>query len=753
MKILELRILPPIAIGRLGSSELPMDAYELDISREKPLDFREVIPKKSFQVNSETGEINEFLPEKIEFKEVSSIEAKNGKIRPVAPFLEVFAVTDKNPKYLVPLTLDLLKEAGLSVENIKWDVEVGNIKLFRRTEDVDDKIFASVKDINTHERHALLGECKNFLPDKTLPLGFVQFVAPTEEHPGIRLRWTPGPGKVYGSSTERIEKAGASPTSDPVIKKDSVIYDKKKDWFGYAEGKTGNPKLYTNPAQIFAGYQDGGNQVSWGYLDDECDGYATVYLTDNDKMVLKAKSHISAGPPAFAPDTLPIRVVSDELEQIILGPDTDEEVPIEEAEEIVRRAFETIRLMNTAVMNGNAVNGRENVASTMVRQDTNDFGRLYEPIMATSIVDNLALRSLHERIFNGLTTGAAPWFSAVLRRPDKIGDLSDAERRKMPALMRGADGRALTLTHRQINKVIKSAVSAMFQPTPSEKVDLTESAYGIPVDDLIRQIGYRGDGNPFCVLPRSAVSNCFPGLEFDFRNLWRRAFDGIVLIENNNYVIEVSEKHKKLLNTRLVAIEGKPTMVATEGPVFPDGDNTPLTTAENPNGVSFMEWSNNMAAVLQKQGKKVKCHFTREPSQEEVVVTADELKDKKKYREITLTVNHIFDENTAVISEDIVRPGEMTQGLCAPWQNDYRECACYYWAASRPDYVNVVSDDDGLSSGDNWMAKKRSGNYIPDNRTDSRLLSYDDLFKDWEGELNFIIKGFDAIDSDGNQKD
>lgn len=166
-----------------------------------------------------------------------------------------------------------------------------------------------------------------------------------------------------------------------------------------------------------------------------------------------------------------------------------------------------------------------------------------------------------------------------------------------------------------------------------------------------------------------------------------------------------------------------------------------------------MEWSNNMATVLQKQGQEVVCHFTAKPSKEEVVVTAKDLEDKSKYRAVTLKVNKFFEENSAAFTDDILKPGELTQGLCAPWQNDYRECACYYWAASRPDYVNVVPDDDGLSSGDNWMSKKRSGNYIPDDRKDSRLLSYDDLFKNWEGELNFIIKGFDAIDSGDNQKD
>jgi hypothetical protein len=43
-----------------------------------------------------------------------------------------------------------------------------------------------------------------------------------------------------------------------------------------------------------------------------------------------------------------------------------------------------------------------------------------------------------------------------------------------------------------------------------------------------------------------------------------------------------------------------------------------------------------------------------------------------------------------------------------------------------------------------WMAKKRTGSYIPDDRKDSRLLSYDDLFKDWEYHLKFIIQGRDA---------
>ena len=41
-----------------------------------------------------------------------------------------------------------------------------------------------------------------------------------------------------------------------------------------------------------------------------------------------------------------------------------------------------------------------------------------------------------------------------------------------------------------------------------------------------RSCSYRAAGNPPSTLPHSAISNCFPGLEFDFRNVWRRMFVG-----------------------------------------------------------------------------------------------------------------------------------------------------------------------------------------------------------------------------------
>lgn len=457
MAILELRILPPIAIGRLGSSETPLEAFDLEVPPENPLGYRRIVPQETLVIDAATGAVERcYVPDAITFKD-------GGRIRPVAPFLEVYARTADD--VLEPLTLDLLAEEGLTAADVKWTVAVGNIKIFRRTGDEKDKILARAERISDHEAHPLSGECAHFFPGKTLPLGSVRYIRPTAEFPEIRLRFTPAAGYVYGSSLKRHKQDGKGLEVDPVFARapERILYNPESgSWRGYSESS--GPAL-TNPAQIYAGYADAdGNQVSWGYLDDECDGTVIVELALKDGRKLTASAHISAGPPAFAPDTLPVRTVSDELEQILHGPEVEEsDVPIEAAQEIIRRAFETVRLMNTAVMNGNTILGRSNVASTMVRQDTNDYNRRYQPIMAASIVDNLALLALHQRAFVGLSAGAAPWFAAALRRPEEVGDLSDAARRKMPALMRGADGRALVLTRRQIDTVLKAASSAMFR--------------------------------------------------------------------------------------------------------------------------------------------------------------------------------------------------------------------------------------------------------------------------------------------------
>jgi hypothetical protein len=272
---------------------------------------------------------------------------------------------------------------------------------------------------------------------------------------------------VYGSST--ATPPAGKPADANIV---DVLYDAspgRGTWLGYFD--RGDDPGVTSPSQIYFGEDVGGNWVSKGYLDDECDGLVRVELTV-DGTTLAAYGRIGAGPPAYAPDGFPIRTVADELEQALFGPETpDGEASLDRVEEIVRRAFETVRLMNTAIMNGNPVNGVPIVASQMAAQDSGDTGRFYEPIMAPSLVDQLALRALHETILTALRSGTAPWFVDVLRNFDEIGDLSNKGRRKMPALMRGADARYLTLTRRQVDLIRKVAQRDIFAADQPKQAD------------------------------------------------------------------------------------------------------------------------------------------------------------------------------------------------------------------------------------------------------------------------------------------
>ena len=209
----------------------------------------------------------------------------------------------------------------------------------------------------------------------------------------------------------------------------------------------------------------------------------------------------------------------------------------------------------------------------------------------------------------------------------------------------------------------------------------------IKASNRTAQLHYRGAGNPASVLPRSAISNCFPGLETDFRNLWRRTFEGIVLLENNNYVIEAeSPEFEDFVGRRLLKIDGHDTVVPTTGPNMPDRGDDPLTSKLNPDAVSFMEWSNSIARILGKQGEYVECTFTRtKPGLTEV------LSDSKDVFVAKLKMRRFMAGESAAIAPEMLNPGDLTQGLCSPWQNDYRECACYYWAASRPVPVRSVN--------------------------------------------------------------
>ncbi len=432
----ELRILPPLAIARFGSAPTPMDNYDAVVDPADPLGYRALRPAQTLQVDPGSGEITAaFVADEVSFTE-------NGRVRPVAPFLEVWALTGDDPAagdgQLEPLTTTLLADENASVSDLSWRVRVANLKVFRRTGDEDDRVSSDSGEFADHVRHQLVGRCENFLADKTIGFGHVQFVSPTADHPQIRLRFTPAAGSVYGS--DRQLPAG-SPSPDPNIS--DVVYDAAKGgWDGYSDAP-GDERI-TAPRSIYAGRLENNRQVSSAYLDDGCDGIVEVTL-DVGGRALSALARVASGPPAYAPDAAPVRTVADELEQALLGPAVaPADATFERAEEIVRRAFETVRLMHTPTWN---VNG---------------MGGFAGPIADGSLVDTVTLENLHQSLLVALRSGSAPWFADVLRDYDEAGTFTERGKRKMPAMMRGADGWLMTLTRRQIELLRTLARGPLF---------------------------------------------------------------------------------------------------------------------------------------------------------------------------------------------------------------------------------------------------------------------------------------------------
>ena len=65
-----------------------MDNYDAMVDPDRPLGYRHLRPAETFEVDPATGEIaRTFVPSRVVFTE-------NGLVRPVAPFLELWALTD-----------------------------------------------------------------------------------------------------------------------------------------------------------------------------------------------------------------------------------------------------------------------------------------------------------------------------------------------------------------------------------------------------------------------------------------------------------------------------------------------------------------------------------------------------------------------------------------------------------------------------------------------------------------------------------
>jgi hypothetical protein len=276
----------------------------------------------------------------------------------------------------------------------------------------------------------------------------------------------------------------------------------------------------------------------------------------------------------------------------------------------------------------------------------------------------------------------------------------------------------------------------------------------MPIDpkNLTAQLSYQARGNPSGAHPGSAVGNFFPGLEFNFLGAWRRIFIGIELNESSGDVMgadpHADPELRELVGFQIIAVDvsvkdgkvsgGIPIQVPVIGP---DASQTPPKDATL--GQIYLEWGNALAALHHERGgsdKPVVCVFQHP--------------DTGETRNVSLKVRQLFEPDSALISRDAVPPGELTQSLCSPWQTDFVGCACYYWAANRPDFINLWAKNDGSTGGgNNWLTVNREQRVDSESGGDKpfftlepgKTLKHEDIMRsqDWETKLRFVIGGKD----------
>lgn len=240
--------------------------------------------------------------------------------------------------------------------------------------------------------------------------------------------------------------------------------------------------------------------------------------------------------------------------------------------------------------------------------------------------------------------------------------------------------------------------------------------------NISAQLAHKARGNPPSTLASSAISNCFPGLEFDFRNIWKLIFENVELheaglVSDGHIVLHVfpgstAQAAGLEAGDRLLRVDGRDVEVAF---ARPNGQVT---------GQIALEFAAALTHIFSKSGEMIQCLFQKPDNQQLAI--------ELKLRQLV---------DGVAISEQLAEPGAMTQGLCSPWQADYRECGCFYWAASRPDFVNVENN-----GGQDWMQNDKSAgaNYVPDppgGGFSPNHVTYDDLYREWEAKLKFVIDG------------
>ena len=320
---------PPIAVARLGGSDIPMDSFRWTDARDPRLQTV-VFPDWSLDVDQD-GFVTPRMPESLTFRD-------GGLIRPVAPFFELWGLngedrSDPATWQQVPLTADLLNSLG---GTFTLTVDAQNRKAARRARN-PNLVFGTFPPVSIagdhHKAVALVassppGLVHPMIPRGSpgIPFGSVQVTRPQAQPAAgsvawassvrvdiARFRFTPAKGEFYGPvGIDRERFPGRFRESGSGIPRENAFLDGHAGWVGTRQTP------WIEPADTFDGTESsrdrnplGGPSV--GIVDDTCSAIFTITLTLPNRAPLTARACGFVSPPDFAPDRRPFLSLADEL--------------------------------------------------------------------------------------------------------------------------------------------------------------------------------------------------------------------------------------------------------------------------------------------------------------------------------------------------------------------------------------------------------------------------------------------------------
>ncbi len=290
-------------------------------------------------------------------------------------------------------------------------------------------------------------------------------------------------------------------------------------------------------------------------------------------------------------------------------------------------------------------------------------------------------------------------------------------------------------------------------------------------------------GNPTSTLMESGVGNCFPGLEFDLRQLDTRFFPGLVF-----------------------AFPGVT-------PAGPDGTQGAQLAFLDPSGDPMLGWDAPWVAELNAQlggdagaalgsgqwylhwveqgGKRIELYafdiyenaVPRTPYEGDTVwwiIRAIAPDHDRSVADLTIALTQrapggaptgapvilkgkrrLYLDEAGVIDQ-VYHPGELTASMCSPWTHDFTDCACQYWASNHPDVAlgpvpeDAARAEDGTSLADqaqpvtfvDWLRRRDApGRDVSAPATteaaQSRRYDHYEINMRWQ-ELDFVLQGIET---------